>query len=772
MKFPINLFTASILLTSLQTVFAYQVKAEPKAPALESGVIRVNDRPIVSQNADLLSQSPIVPTPTPEETEEELVVTGTRTPRAAKTTPGTITVFDGKYLDNNYIQNIQDLIRYEPGVSVQNRPTRAGNAGFTIRGISGNRVFIQVDGIRIPDSYFNSGRDVVDFDAIKRVEIIRGPASTLYGSDAIGGVVSYISKDPQDYLKVFNRDFYISGRSAFESSSNAFAETLTIAAGKDKLSGLLIYTRRDANQPSVLGNRSPNPQILDTNNILAKLVYDIDPKSSLRLTGEFRDNRTETNILSSLGILPGPPGSRLAGQTAIDYARRDRISLDYKSDNTASNETGISPLLQRIQAKVYHQNAETIEDTLQSRFSGTSARRRVQNNKFQQNIFGIDAQAELAFKTGQLNHRLAFGIDYSTTSTSRPRDNSEITIATGVINKTVAGEVFPNKTFPDTTTNRFRVYAQDEIEWGNFTLIPAISYDVYNLTPRSGDPDFDRINISNYSVSPISASKILPSLKAIAKLTPELALYGQYARGFRSPPYDDATTAFTNFAQGYTVLPNGSLKPESSDNFELGLKYSNPRFSGSIAGFYNRYTDFIDTVQIGTTRIGGQSLRQFQSKNTLGAEIYGVEAKAEYRFSGKPEGFSAFGTIAFADGNNLETNQALNSIDPWKLVTGLRYQAPKDQWGADLIASIVGQKSRFDLTSTPTQFKPPGFATVDLVSYYTINPNTKINLGIYNLLNAKVWNWSDVNGLAASDPTLDLYTQPGISAAASIRVQF
>ena len=203
MKPAINLFTFTIALTCIQAIVPHQVKAESnqvkvesKAPDPELGIIRIKDRPEVSQSADVLSQTPIVPAPIPEEIEEELVITGTRTPRAAKTTPGTITVFDGKYLDNNYIQNIQDLIRYEPGVSVQNRPTRAGNSGYTIRGISGNRVFVQVDGIRIPDSYFNSGRDVVDFDAIKRVEIIRGPASTLYGSDAIGGVVSYISKDP------------------------------------------------------------------------------------------------------------------------------------------------------------------------------------------------------------------------------------------------------------------------------------------------------------------------------------------------------------------------------------------------------------------------------------------------------------------------------------------------------------------------------------------------------------------------------------------------
>ena len=103
MKPAINLFTLTIALTCIQAIVPHQVNAELKTPDPELGIIRIKDRPEVSQSADSLSQTPIVPAPVPEEIEEELVITGTRTSRAAKTTPGTITVFDGKYLDNNYI---------------------------------------------------------------------------------------------------------------------------------------------------------------------------------------------------------------------------------------------------------------------------------------------------------------------------------------------------------------------------------------------------------------------------------------------------------------------------------------------------------------------------------------------------------------------------------------------------------------------------------------------------------------------------------------------
>src|SRR3546814_10509902 len=94
---------------------------------------------------------------------------------------------------------------FEPGVSVQRQPARfgaalgatgrAGNESFNIRGIGGNRVLIQVDGVRVPDGFSfgaqASGRgDYVDLGLIKSVEILRGPSSALYGSDGLAGAVS------------------------------------------------------------------------------------------------------------------------------------------------------------------------------------------------------------------------------------------------------------------------------------------------------------------------------------------------------------------------------------------------------------------------------------------------------------------------------------------------------------------------------------------------------------------------------------------------------
>jgi hypothetical protein len=118
-----------------------------------------------------------------------ITVTGTRTPRSIEDLPATVTVFDLEDLEFNGVVNLRDLLRYEPGVSVRN-DLRYGLQDVNIRGIEGNRILFQLDGIRLPERFefgpFNIGRgDYVDFATLSTIEVLRGPASTLYGSDAL-----------------------------------------------------------------------------------------------------------------------------------------------------------------------------------------------------------------------------------------------------------------------------------------------------------------------------------------------------------------------------------------------------------------------------------------------------------------------------------------------------------------------------------------------------------------------------------------------------------
>lgn len=708
------------------------------------------------------------------DTELEITVIGTRTRRALKDSPSTVSVQDRQDLDRNFVRNLGDTIRYEPGVSVDNRPARAGNGSVNIRGIEGNRVLMLVDGIRLPDilGMTNTNRNLVDFDCIKRIEILRGSASSLYGSDALGGVVSYTTKDPEDYLQ--GRNISQQVKATYIGASGNLSENIVFADKRGNISTSVCYTRQDGRETSNLGNIAANPQTVTGNNLVGKVAYQLNPQNQLILTGELFDRRTLTIVNSSLGALPGAPGQTVnrTSQTADDNNTRGRVSLGYTYNNPTGN------VVQKIKSNIYYQNANTTEDATELRTvssaAGTSLRRRTPFNTFRQGIVGGDIQLETNLGGNDIRQKLVYGVDLNVTDTIRSRDNTEFNITTGTQTKNVGGEAFPNRTFPPTKTTRLGVYVQDEIELANgrLSIIPSVRYDYYNLNPNANDADFRRVGVISGRVDEVkelTASAISPKIGVVYKLSPETSITAQYVRGFRSPPYDDAAISFTNFAQQYTAIPNANLKPETGDGFEIGLKTNGVSFKGSVVGFYNRYDNFIDTVQIGTASIGGQTLNQFQAQNIQGAEITGVEARGEYKFSPQPGGFSLLASAALIKGTNLETNQPLDSIDPFKAVLGLRYRSSDERWGTELVTTLVSAKDR---NTTPTGFKTPGYTNFDLLSYYNFSPDTTLNIGLFNIFNTKYYQASDVRGVAANSSILDLYTQPGFSVAASLGIRF
>ena len=166
---------------------------------------------------------------------EYITVTATRVERLLEDVPATVSIISADEVEKNLSRDIRDLIRYEPGVSVGGS-NRFGLNGITIRGIGDDRVLTQVDGVPTIDEYnfgafMTARRDFVDVDALKTVEVVRGPASSLYGSDALGGVVSFLTKDPEDYLEAVERPWYLSAKGGYSSEDNSFLTTATAVGG-------------------------------------------------------------------------------------------------------------------------------------------------------------------------------------------------------------------------------------------------------------------------------------------------------------------------------------------------------------------------------------------------------------------------------------------------------------------------------------------------------------------------------------------------------------
>ncbi len=693
---------------------------------------------------------------------DAISVTAERNPSSIFDSPSTVSVKDNKQLERDSIKTPSDLVRDEPGISVGNQPSRTGATNYIIRGIGENRVRLQIDGVKIPDfpstnvGGGNFTRDFVDFDSLKQVEIIRGPASALYGSDAIGGVVSFLTKDPADYLALVNKNWFLSGKGAFDGTDRSFSQSVTGAARIGNVETLLLYTHRNGNEVTPNTYRKANSQDYTSHNVLSKIVYNAGLWGTFKLTSEYTFKRVETNILSDLGVSGGGGGpiTKIFDSRGNDTTSRPRISFDWNLPVSWA-------IADTIKTNAYWTQLDREEKSQQLRgvrFGApplSASRLRLSDFKFNQQIAGVEVQLSAAREIWGWQHKFTYGATLDQTSTERPRDRSETNFVTGITTKTVAGDLYPNKTFPDTKTLQGAIYAQDIAQYGALRLLPAVRFDYYHLDPKP-DQLFANSNKPGFAVNSVTEVALSPKFGATYDLTDQYRLFSQYARGFRAPPYDNANFAFSNPLFGYEVLPNGNIKPETSDSFEGGLRgrYANGS-SFQLTSFYNLYSNFIDTKNIGTSTSG---LTQFQYQNLSKVRIYGFEAKGDYKFT--PE-WAAFASFAYANAEDQQTKRPVDSVDPFTLVGGLRY-TNSNGFGAELRAKYAGAQKR---VSDSSIFKTPEYTTVDALITYNWTPNFTINASIRNLFDKKFFNHADVAGLLANNRNLELFRSSGRTVA-------
>ena len=574
--------------------------------------------------------------------------------------PGTVTVKSTAEMERQNINNAREFVRDEPGLSVGNQPGRTGATNFVIRGIGENRVRLEIDGVKVPDfpgTNIGAGtytRDFIDYESLKRIEIVRGPASALYGSDALGGVVAFITKDPSDYLDLVKKDWYVSLKGGFDSLDSSVYSTVTGASRVGPVESLVVATRRWGHEVDINSRtRDANPQDYITSNVLGKVVYNTYGAGQIKLTGEFFGKRVETQLNSESGVFLDQFARIFSGE-GDDTTYRRRGSVDW---TLPVNWWAADVLKTKLYATSVHR--EEFTDQLRASYFGgppppRATQQRLTDLFFDQDIVGGEVQATAARKFWGADHFITYGATVDFTTTERLRDRTQITLATRAMTKTVAGETFPNKNFPDTETTQAAFYIQDIAQWGPLRLIPAVRFDYFSLTPFK-DQLFANSNTANFTINEQEETAISPKLGATLDLTRNYRLFAQYARGFRAPPYDNANFGFRNTSFFYEILPNGNLKPETSDGFEAGLR---GRFQGGssfqLTAFYNIYHDFIDTVTLKAPPPPG--FTQFQYQNIGEVVIKGIEGKAEWRFL--PE-WSLFGAFAYAEGENQETGLPL-----------------------------------------------------------------------------------------------------------------
>ena len=701
---------------------------------------------------------------------EELIVNATRLPRTIADIAGTVSLVTAQDIERELAEDLDDLVRFQPGVSVATA-SRGGHEGFAIRGIGGNRVLTVVDGIRSNDIYHagpsSYGRDNFDTDNIKAVELIRGPASVLYGADAIGGAVIVTSKEPGDYLRGDRLAFNV--RASAADADEQYRGGFTAAFEGRTVGVLAQFTQRDFSERDVNGPGTLNPQDGDSDSLLLQLFWDATDGHQLRLSLDNFVEEVDTQLDSEIG-------RTVSTSMGLDETERLRIGLRYlwDADLALFDELELDLNDQTTDASQYTAQTRTSYSFINPRdprtYRGTSALRQ-STLDFDQQTQSLNLNLRETLASGSVTHSLAYGASVEATDTQRPRNRCEENLASGDVTCRISAypfappEVFPNKTIPDTSTERSGLYLKDEIVFGGsgLSLIPGARYDRYAMNAMP-DPTLDgtgQVRGYGFPVESIDESAASLSMGLVYDVNDIWSVFGQYAEGYRPPNFAEANQSFVNLGYQYATVPNPELDAETSEALELGLRAGFPNAFLSIAAYRNRYSNFIENAFVGVR--GPISL--FQNRNIGKVQIEGAEFNAWYFLNDRWQARTA---LAYARGDNLSASTPLDSVDPLTLVAGLRFDAASDRWGGEVLLTAVASKDR---VSTPERVTADAYNVVDLIGHYQFSDSARLRFGVFNVFDELYARWINISSMNADSTTAIANAhQPGTNVRVSFHI--
>ena len=726
----------------------------------------------------------------------QVTVSATRTERQLDDVASSVSVKTADVAERQMARNTRDLVKYEPGVDVSS-DSRFGLGGFNIRGMDENRVKMTVDGVDQAKSFgyersLQSQRNFFDIENMKQLEIVKGPASSVHGSDAIGGVAAFITKDPADYLNAEGDDTYASVKAGYNSSDSSFNETLTLANRQGDLESLLVYTRRDGEEQETYGGRGgegatreqADPLEFSSDSLLGKLQYQVDDDNRIGFTGEWMESRTQTDMLSAYGdtivdmenTVPGRPNfveRYYTNQSADDQAERVRLGFfhEWQADRFAFDDLKWNLNWQKSKS------TQKTTDSFNMIFNGNHSddvSNRLKTYSYEEESIQADIVFNKSIDMNSTSHYLTYGANFEDKVLNN--ENKGIDLDTGE-------DMDISSWMPEVGLRQFGLFAQDEIGLMDDRLVvtPGIRYDRFEEDIKSTD------GYTGTDLKDQSYDSFTGRLGAVYEINDVWSTFAQYSQGFSTP---DMFAKYFNYENhGVEVLSNPDLKPEESDSIEFGLRANNYLGSMEVTAFYNEYENFIEETCVADSGCKDSS-GTFQYQNLSEATVKGVEFKGMLWLDeafGAPAGTRFNTAIAWSEGRgtkqdnegNPVKDEPLNTIAPLTAVFGLGYDAPSNDWGSELMWTLVAAKDEDDISNMgdvsmggdlgEDKYATPGYGLVDLVAYYKPYEDITINAGIFNMFDKQYWVWDDVRNITEAYEGLNRYTQPGRNYSVSVK---
>lgn len=692
--------------------------------------------------------------------------------------PQNVTILTGEEIDRRMVRDMQDLIRYQPGISVD-RETSLNNpfgqlGSFTIRGVGGNRVQILVDGSRIQEQAIYGSRDFVDPFNMQLVEIVRGPNSVLWGADAVGGVVAFRTRDPQDLLGA-DRSWAGEAKTTYDSFDHSYRAQATAAFRQGNVALLLSGGYQGAQQPRLKKARAdggiwgcPRPDYFtcdtlfdadtDAWNALGKIVWTPDAAHEVRLTGQYFSRKTKVDQVWDAF-------AAMSGYQSVSYPRevemrRFRVALEH------GWQVG-GPLLDEIRWQIsYSPQKRDTSGTQTRRFAARTDSYSPTRN-YGEKFLEADIQLRSSFGLGGSRHILTYGFDGDLAWSSYDGYNIVHRSDTGAT--TIQGNQGYN--FPEVDTRRADIYMQDEISLldDRLMITPALRLASYRIDP-TGDKGYQPLPGNEPRV--ISKTKLLKKLGIVYKVDDRFSLYGSYGEGFKMPTSQQLFVSANDPFIGGIVLPNPDLKPESVKSYEAGVRglFPNGHFSAGV--FYADYSDFIR----GPLALDPDNTHIWTYDNVEDVKLWGIEFAGDVEFQ---RNWWATVTGSYQRGNQRLSGQPRTPFDgavPLTTTLGLRHHVAALNLDAEIMGTYGAKVKR---RARPDAFLPDDYVVVDAYLNWTLWGGLEINAGVQNLFNTRYFPGSlydftiaPPSATTAGARPLELQTAPGRTVKLGATVRF
>jgi len=700
---------------------------------------------------------------------EQVVVTGSRIEQSIEDVAGSISVMTSADIDTMLVADMSQMFIYEPGVNITGSNGTAQN--FIVRGMGGDRVMMIKDGMRMNEGYgANGANDVVgrgflDVDTIKQVEVAKGAVSSLYGSDALGGIVAFTTKDAADYLEARNTHFEVNGE--YEGSSDSWGAGALAAFRTGGWETLLSYKHRDGHETQNYTDERQNANI-DSDSLLAKTDYIIDDNQKLTFTVDlWEQNVDRPDTGADHGNYQGLGGWTINEIVSSEEKKNHSYSARYQN-----SDMGLS-FMDYLNTNLYFNDTEQTSEFAQNfetppPFGPGGSRDQIRSDLFSQETWGLSASAAKELGDG-ISHTLSYGFDWDTTETERPIRLLEV-VSDGTIRTDEMTAPFPKN-----DTDRLGIYLQDSIELtGRFTLVPGLRYDYYSMDPQD-DPNYDEtLGGADVPTEKISDSNVSWRLGALYDLTEDMTAYFQYSQGFKVPPYDLAYFYYDHLSfsgGGIRIIPANDLVPEESDSYEIGLRGAFGDFSYNVSYYYSDYSNFIQIAYLGTIdEINNDfgfplpvTVDVFQYQNIDDARISGLEFRFDYRLT---DNWLFLLNGEYMDSEDKSTGDQLSTIQPFNMTLGANYV--RGSWGFDAMLRWVD-----DMNDVPEgAFTNDSYTVVDLYARYNLSDRLLLSVGLLNAFDEEYIEYSSIAGIIDDGRDLTLYTEPGRTVSARLRFAF